>query len=241
MLITLIGNDENCDKNCLLLRYVPPPPQFLTTPLMRNYQHVREIQHCRRWQILLAVNMILMATLVMLESVNTKEPYHTSILTGEGWVQELLNGHPERIRCEIGIHLHVFTELVSQLRSIGHTNLRNISLEEQVAIFLYTSVTGLTIRHVGEWFQWSNETVSRWVQVPKARINVFIMVIAIFEKFFPFFLWVPSTAHMCACQQQIIPFHLKFATIRSSGLSSRIVSALWMAVISIVHLLHISD
>jgi hypothetical protein len=67
------------------------------------------------------------------------------------------------------------------------------------------------------------------------------MVIAISEKFFPFFLRVPSTAHMCACQQQMIPFHLKFATIRSSGLSSRIVSALWMAVISIVHLLHISD
>jgi hypothetical protein len=72
------------------------------------------------------------------------------ILTGEGWVQELLNGHPERIRCEIGIHLHVFTELVLQLYSIGHTNSRNISLEEQVAIFLYTSVMGLTIQHVGE-------------------------------------------------------------------------------------------
>jgi hypothetical protein len=99
----------------------PLPPQFLTTPLMHNYQHVREIQRRRRWHILLAVNMIPMATLVMLESVNTKEPYHTSILTGEGWVQELLNRHPERICCEIGIHLHVFTELVSQLRSIGHT------------------------------------------------------------------------------------------------------------------------
>ena len=24
-------------------------------------------------------------------------PYHTSILSGEGWVQELLTGHPERI------------------------------------------------------------------------------------------------------------------------------------------------
>ena len=24
-------------------------------------------------------------------------PYHTSILSGQGWVEELLNGHPERI------------------------------------------------------------------------------------------------------------------------------------------------
>jgi hypothetical protein len=23
-----------------------------------------------------------------------KQPYHTSILSGEGWVQKLLNGHP---------------------------------------------------------------------------------------------------------------------------------------------------
>jgi hypothetical protein len=26
-----------------------------------------------------------------------KQPYHTSILTGVGWVNKLLNGHPERI------------------------------------------------------------------------------------------------------------------------------------------------
>ncbi|KIN95067.1 hypothetical protein M404DRAFT_115192, partial [Pisolithus tinctorius Marx 270] len=37
-----------------------------------------------------------------------------------------------------------------------------VSLEEQLATFLYMSVTGLTIRHISEHFQWSNETISQY-------------------------------------------------------------------------------
>jgi hypothetical protein len=37
---------------------------------------------------------------------------------------------------------------------------QHISLEEQVAIFLSKSVTGLLIQHVSEHFQHSNETIS---------------------------------------------------------------------------------
>ena len=55
----------------------------------------------------------------------------------------------------------LFGILVQELRDIGHQNSRNVSLEEQLAIFLYMCVTGLTIRHVGERFQRSNETISR--------------------------------------------------------------------------------
>ena len=89
------------------------------------------------------------------------EPYHTSILTGQGWVDELLGGHPERIRTELGMHKDIFLALVSKLRDLGHTDSKYVSLEEQVAIFLYASVTGLTVRHLGERFQRSNETISK--------------------------------------------------------------------------------
>ena len=41
-----------------------------------------------------------------------QEPYHTSIFTGQGWVDELLGGHPERIRTELGMHKDVFLALV---------------------------------------------------------------------------------------------------------------------------------
>jgi hypothetical protein len=74
---------------------------------------------------------------------------------------ELLEGHHNRIRCELGVSRDVFLELIEELRRLGHGNSKYVSLEEQLAIFLYMSVTGLTIRHVGERFQRSNETISK--------------------------------------------------------------------------------
>jgi len=90
-----------------------------------------------------------------------KIPYHTSALTGEMWVLELINGHPERIRNELGVHKHVFLSLCSDLRRYGHQDSKHVMLEEQLAIFLYTCVTGLSIRHVSERFQRTTETTSR--------------------------------------------------------------------------------
>jgi hypothetical protein len=90
-----------------------------------------------------------------------KTPYHTSALTGADWVRELLNGHPERIRCELGVHKEVFHSLVMALQEGGLGSSRHVFLEEQLAIFLYTCVTGLSFRHVGERFQRSNETISK--------------------------------------------------------------------------------
>jgi hypothetical protein len=97
----------------------------------------------------------------MLESRFANIPYHTSVLTGQAWVLELLNGHPERIRTELGVHKHVFLALVQELRGLGMKDERNLLLEEQLAIFLYTCVTGLSIRHVGERFQRANGTIAR--------------------------------------------------------------------------------
>jgi transposase len=46
---------------------------------------------------------------------------------------------------------------------MGHGDTKYVTLEEQLAIFLYTSVTGLSIRHVGERFQRANGTISKCV------------------------------------------------------------------------------
>ncbi|KAF8436372.1 hypothetical protein L210DRAFT_3345575, partial [Boletus edulis BED1] len=65
-------------------------------------------------------------------------PYHTSILTGEGWMLELLNGHPNRIRTCLGVNHDVFNQLVCALRNHGVLDSRRgISVEEQLGIFLY--------------------------------------------------------------------------------------------------------
>jgi hypothetical protein len=99
----------------------------------------------------------------MQRGITGRQPYHTSILSGNAWVQELLHGHPKRIRTELGVHKHVFRELIFTLYHMGHRDSRYITLEEQLAIFLYTCVTGLTSRHVGERFQHTGETISRFV------------------------------------------------------------------------------
>jgi len=74
---------------------------------------------------------------------------------------ELLSGHPEHIHCELGVHYYVFEALILDLQEMGYDNSRHgVSLEEQLAIFLYACVTGLTIRHLGEHFQRSDEIIS---------------------------------------------------------------------------------
>jgi hypothetical protein len=133
------------------------PDQHAQRRRRRIHWHHRILQYSS-----LLLSILLTATYsLILENTYHREPYHTSALTGEDWVMELLTGHPERIRCELGVHHDVFDSLISELREMGHGNSRHVSLEEQLAIYLYTCVTGLTIRHIGERFQRSNDTISR--------------------------------------------------------------------------------
>jgi hypothetical protein len=113
--------------------------------------------------ITLQLSLLLPTLMRLILHYHVKEPYHTSILSGYAWLQELLHGHPERIRTELGVHKEVFHALIRLLRSMGHGDTRYVTLEEQLAIFLYISVTGLSIRHVGERFQRANGTISKWV------------------------------------------------------------------------------
>jgi hypothetical protein len=88
-------------------------------------------------------------------------PYHTSSLSGAAWVQELLAGHPRRIRNELGVCRGTFIMLVRAIQALGLQPSRHVSIEEQLAIFLYTVVTGLTCIHVGERFQRSPTTITK--------------------------------------------------------------------------------
>ena len=100
--------------------------------------------------ITLQLSLLLSTHMCLIFCYHMKEPYHTSILLGYTWVQELLNGHPEHIHTELGVHKEVFYALIEELQSMGHGDTRYVTLEEQLTIFLYISVTGLTIHHVGE-------------------------------------------------------------------------------------------
>jgi hypothetical protein len=139
-----------------LLPEILPGLHLQNRPLV----HQRIIQYA-----VLLLSILISASGALVEAMYPRdpEPYHTSVLSGEAWVIELLTGHPEWIRCELGMHAHAFAKLISELRALGYSDSKFVSLEEQLAIFLYASVTGLSIRHIGERFQWSNETISRYV------------------------------------------------------------------------------
>lgn len=111
------------------------------------------------------INVLMPAVIQIIRQRYVKQPYHTSILTGQGWVDELVHGHPLRIRTELGVSLKVFQALISKLREIGHGASKHVKLEEQLAIFLYACVTGLPVRHLGERFQRSNETISKYTLI----------------------------------------------------------------------------
>jgi hypothetical protein len=127
------------------------------------------------------------------------QPYHTSALSGQAWVDELIQGHPDRIYNELGMRLHVFLAFVANLRALGglETSKKGVSVEEQAAIFLYACVTGLSVRHLGERFQRSNETISKYVPSPGLSI-VLIVVVDISARSWMWFRASHSTQHMCS-------------------------------------------
>jgi hypothetical protein len=126
-------------------------------------EEMQEIQR-RRLALLSSATAVFtacQAVIDLLTPVINRTPYHTSILSGEEWVQELLSGHPRRIRTELGVYRQTFLTLVRTLQDIGIRSSRHVTIEEQVAIFLYTVVTGLSSAHVGERFQRSHSTITK--------------------------------------------------------------------------------
>ena len=117
----------------------------------------------RRRLVAVMAGSIVSAAIEVAKGLYDKQEYHTSVLSGHAWVLELRSGHPDRIRCELGVSDHVFGLLLSNLSSIGYKDSRHVTLEEQLAIFLYTCVTGLSTRHVGERFQRANSTIAKCI------------------------------------------------------------------------------
>ena len=107
-------------------------------------QQVQEAHHCHLVLLitLIASQVTYYYNMIFL-TPTAPIPYHISILTGEGWMLELLNGHPNRIRTCLGVTHDIFNKLVQELRHCdGITESSQLSIEEQLGIFLYTCVTG---------------------------------------------------------------------------------------------------
>jgi hypothetical protein len=78
------------------------------------------------------------------------------------WVRQLSEGHRGRFYDNLGMNRHVFRWLLRALiEKAGQGDTKHVTLEEQLAMFLYFSVTGSSIRKLEEWFQRSPDTVSK--------------------------------------------------------------------------------
>ena len=129
-----------------------------------SLEEERRYQHCRRLRLVAAftvAHIVATAVIIYTDPFYNKIPYHMSALSGMDWVCELLNSHPEHICNELGVHKHVFHGLIEGLKVAGHGPSWNVYLEEQLAIFLYTCLTSLSLHHVCKHFQCSCNTVSR--------------------------------------------------------------------------------
>ena len=102
------------------------------------------------------------------ESSHTNpKPCRTSILRGSMWLDELLHGHPARIKEQLGIGKRAFKQLCNTLvekEAWIPSPRQRVGVAESLAIFLYT-VTG-NHRHTdgAERFQHSTSTICHHVK-----------------------------------------------------------------------------
>jgi hypothetical protein len=92
---------------------------------------------------------------------------NTSILSGQAWLDELLQSqNPRRFYDRLGMKPHVFQKLVSVLEDRGLIEeTKHMTTGEQVAIFLFTIITGNSVRKIEERFQRSPDTISKSVDL----------------------------------------------------------------------------
>jgi DDE superfamily endonuclease len=104
------------------------------------------------------------------------QPMHTSSLSGHAYIQELLNsGNSIRIQRVLRMKPEVFQFLCKELQDKGGlTPTQFITVEEQVAMFLFTVARCASNRDVQERFQHSGETVSRYFRLVLQAINILV-------------------------------------------------------------------
>src|SRR6267154_2838823 len=139
-----------------LLYLTSPVLSIILTPSSATSQ---PLQNCQTLQWFLSPLYIVV--MECLTARTPRIPYHTSALSEEDWVNELLSGHPQCIQVELGVYRGTFTVLVKAMEDLNIHSSCHVSIEEQVSIFLYIVVTGLTCTHVGEHFQQSSSTITK--------------------------------------------------------------------------------
>ena len=146
-----------------------------------NPSHSRIIKASKHKKFILTLIFALTAittpqTLPSLFDYTHRRPMRTSPLSGSEYIQELLCcGHSERIQEVLRMKLEVFDFLCKELRNCGLHDSQYITVEEQLAMFLYTVARNASNRDIQERFQHSGETVSRYFGIVLHAINTVLV------------------------------------------------------------------
>jgi len=124
---------------------------------MDNHKHIKWMQLFSS----AAVMIILDLAAAKNPAIVPKERVRTSVLTGRMYMQELLNGHPRRFKEITRMELPTFLAICQDLQEVELKETLNVSVEEQLTMFLSVVGHGWSNRDVQERFQHSGETVYR--------------------------------------------------------------------------------
>ena len=100
-----------------------------------------------------------------------KEPCRDSPLSGQAWVEQLLQGNPRRFRQNLRMDRNSYIYIRDLLLTKGLLeDSRHISVDEKLFIFLYIIGQRATNRNAQERFQRSGQTINKYNWVSNALI-----------------------------------------------------------------------
>ena len=101
-------------------------------PAQLTYQQALRWHHSLQNMVCLFTLFIMVIALnvaAIIQAQYLKQPWHTSMLTGQMWVLELLAGHPEHICTQLGVCSHVFYAIIDKFCVLCYTDSKFVTLK----------------------------------------------------------------------------------------------------------------
>jgi DDE superfamily endonuclease len=135
----------------------------MISALQVHLDEIEQLRNRQRKHAMACVAIFASTTIAYYYIANfNKLPQHTSSHTGRRWMEELLSGHPARMKDNLHISQAGFRYLENLLvRKSNFRDTRYMDTIEQLGIFLYSVSTDLSMRKLAERFQRSTETINR--------------------------------------------------------------------------------
>ncbi|RHY41620.1 hypothetical protein DYB26_003145 [Aphanomyces astaci] len=142
---------------------------------------LRRVLLVRRWTRARRRRLMHMYLMYHYMSFVLKTPKRNSVLTGSLWVTERLSGNEEAFVEEFRMPKQVFALLVSELVQVaGLKATRQVSANEQLALFLFFAGHHSSSAQLQSRFQHSGETVTRCASISK--VTATLRIIPFYKK-----------------------------------------------------------